>query len=467
MFINRIKELHALNEIYSRKSAQLLAIYGRRRIGKTSLLIHWLENYVKDNGIYWVAHRTSSKILLDSFSESVLPYFNTEAGSLLFSSWETALRQIAKFCDRKHIALILDEFPYLVEAVPSFPSMLQAIWDHYLSKSQIMLILCGSHYQMMRREIQHKNGPLFGRTTADLLIDEIEPNEMHKFLPRYSAGQLVETYSILGGVPKYLQLWDDNKPVLKNIEEILLSPVTMFQQEPIFLIQDEIAEVRTYLAILEAIGAGHTHPKDIGLKCGIALPNIGKYLAVLTDLNFVRRLVSIDSFDPAHSRMSNYEIKDRYLRFYFSNIRPHLTLLEQQRTQWIIEHIKEILPVYVARNGFEEICRREIASRGDAGKLSFNPHYIGRLWNKKAEIDVAAIDNKNKCALLGECKWTEKSIGDDILQKLISKTTLFPQLRSYKIHFVLFAKNGFTTSLVRRAKKERVLLLTNEEISCH
>jgi len=161
------------------------------------------------------------------------------------------------------LIVAIDEFPYLLESVPEFSSILQMVWDQHARSSHLILLLCGSHYHMMFKEFVSGKGPLYGRSTADLLLQEIAPASIGLFLPRYSPEQIVETYSVIGGVPKYLEMWDDRKPVFKNIEDSILSPVTIFRQEAIFLIQDEIPEPRTYLAILEAIGRGIKSPSAI------------------------------------------------------------------------------------------------------------------------------------------------------------------------------------------------------------
>lgn len=465
MFINRQKELESLDTIYHQKPAQFVAVYGRRRIGKTALLSHWLDKKAKTNGIYWVAHRSSAKILLDDFSAALAPVLGAESGTVAFSSWENVFTQLAGLNEKKRMVVIIDEFPYLIEAVPAITSLLQAIWDQKLSKTKIMLIVCGSQYNMMQREFLSDRGPLFGRTTADILVEEIEPTQLHHFLPRYSLEQIIETFSIIGGVPKYLEMWSDSKPVFKNIEDLILSSVTIFRQEPMFLIQDEIPEVRTYMGILDAIGTGRSQQKAIGEKCGIPLPHVGKYLATLLSLGFVRRNVSVDAHDPEKSRMSSYEIKDRFLRFYFTFVRPHLPLLEQNRTARVLKEIEADFAGYVARNGFEEICRREIAIRGDRGKLPFQPHYVGRIWNRRAEIDVAAIDDKSKSVFLGECKWTERPVGEEILKDLRKKVELLPNLSSFKKHFALFSKSGFTSSLVKLAAKEGCFLFSKKDFT--
>jgi AAA+ ATPase superfamily predicted ATPase len=262
-FYDRKKEIELLNDIYNRSGAQFVVLYGRRRIGKTSLITHWLNHNIKATSIYRVAHKSSSEMLPEKFSRVVRPNIPNMDVEFRFKDWDSALRQVVYSAEHRRIILAIDEFPYLLEAVPEISSIMQMIWDQLGGKSKIILILSGSHYHMMFKEFSSGKGPLYGRSTAELLLEEIDFPDIGLFLPRYSPVQLVETYSVIGGVPKYLEMWEDRKTIFKNIEDIILSPVTIFRQEAIFLIQDEISEPRTYLAILEDIGNGTKTPSMI------------------------------------------------------------------------------------------------------------------------------------------------------------------------------------------------------------
>jgi len=461
-FFDRVKEVRLLDEVYNRKGAQFVALYGRRRIGKTALINKWIED---KKAVYWVAHRSSSKILLQSFSQAIAPVLSITDEQFTFSSWKKALDQIAGISRDLRIVIVIDELPYLIEAVPSFSSLLQTTWDNTLSKSNVFLLLCGSHFHMMQSELISPKGALYGRTTADILLEDIAPEELKFFLPRYSPDQIVETFSILGGVPKYLELWDDTKTVFKNIEELILSPVTIFRHEPVFLIQDEIADVRTYLAILEAIGGGMRPQKAIAEKTGIALPNISKYLNVLTNLGFIRRIISVDAPDHNNTRMSSYEIRDSYLRFYFEYLQPNVALLEQKRERLVLEIIKEGFNTFTARNGYEELCRRYLISRGDSGNLSFQPLHVGRIWNRNVEIDIAAIDPKTKSILLGECKWKNTKVDESVLAGLKEKSGKIKNISDYNVKYALFSKSGFTKGLYSLKNKENLILISGPEFS--
>jgi AAA+ ATPase superfamily predicted ATPase len=185
---------------------------------------------------------------------------------------------------------------------------------------------------------------------------------------------------------------------------------------------------------------------------------MGKYLRSLLDLGFIRRIISLDAPDRSNTRLSRYEIKDSYLRFFFSFIYPNIELLEQHRYTRLMEIIKENYSAYVGRTGFEELARRHIGQMGDRHELSFIPESVGRIWSRSAEVDVAAIDRKSCNILLGECKWTGKKMDLHVLDRLIEKSKSFIRIKGYKNHFALFSKSGFTSSLQKRAKAESILI---------
>jgi AAA+ ATPase superfamily predicted ATPase len=447
MFVNRQRELGILDALYRGAGAQFVALYGRRRIGKTALLCHWLER-LEGPGVYWVASRSSAKMLLARFSQALQPLTGSADPGFCFSSWEAAFQQLSVMARSGRVVVVMDEFPYLMESVPGIASILQAAWDHGLKSSRAMLVLCGSHYQMMHDELLSGRGALFGRTTADMLLEGIDPEALPHFLPRYSQAQIVETYSVIGGVPKYLEMWNDGWPVLRNVQDVILSPATIFRQEPAFLIQDEIADPRTYLAILEAIGGGLKNPTAIGEITGLPLPHVGRYLQTLLLLKFIRRGVSLDAPDLAHTRLSHYEIADPYLRFHFAFIRPHLALLEQNRLARVMDIVRARFDAYVGHTGYEELCRQTLIRSGDRGDLPFVPELVGRIWNREHEVDVAAINRADRAVLLGECKWTTRKMGPDELAELERKGEAMKRLKDYKKHYALFSKSGFTAPFV-------------------
>jgi len=463
-FLDRAAELEELAAIQRRRGAQFLAVYGRRRIGKTSLLLHWVRSNPDVPAAYFVAQRSTSRFLLEKFSQAMAPLLGTRSG-FTFNSWDDALAEIGNRARDQRVVLIIDELPYLLESEPRFASALQAAWDQQLSKTQLVLAVAGSRYHMMEETFTLGKGPLFGRTTADLLLGEIAPEHLSLFLPRYSSRQLVEVFSVVGGVPKYLEMWNDRRPVLHNIRETVLSPVSIFRHEPMLLIQDEISEPRTYLALLEALGTGAQTPTLLATRVGIALTHVGKYLRTLRDLGIVRRIVSIEAIGRRDTRQTRYEIVDPYLRFHFTFIRPHQHLLEQKRVDRLMEIIGERFDSHVGRNGYEELCRRYIARVGDQHGLPFEIMEVGRIWDRRVEIDVAALDMRSRSVLLGECRWRSRKMGISELERLEQKTSQLTKVRDFEHHLMLFSRAGFTVALRKRAAEKNVLLVEGELVA--
>jgi uncharacterized protein len=462
-FINRQPEMAILDAFHDRKGPQFMVVYGRRRIGKTSLLSHWIHGRAKPlrrRGFYWVAHRGTSDALLKGFSEALASCMDTElVGRLSFSSWEDAFQQMFALAKDAPLVAAIDELPYLMESVPGIASLLQNIWDQRKSGSRLRLILCGSQYQMMHAQFTDPKQPLYGRATASMQLGEIALPHLREFLPSYSAIQAVETFSVIGGVPKYLEMWNDSAPVLNNIADLLLSPDTLFRHEALFLIHDEIAEPRTYLAIMEAIGGGLRTPVQIAKTTGLPITHVGKYLHQLLALQFVRRVQSAEAPDPRQTRLSRYEIADAFLRFHFEFIHPHPTFMETRRTPQVMDMITTRFDAYVGKHGYEELARRHVTELSDQGKLPFVAKHLGRAWSPSVEVDIFASDPKAQTALFGECRWNTRKMDLETLRELQTKATGFPRLKKFQKHYILFSRSGFTATLTRAAEAEKVTLV--------
>lgn len=474
-FLNRSVELKRLNHLAESGKGELLVVYGRRRIGKTALLLHWLEqNAQRSKGerkaknakeakramtAYWVAHKTSSDQLLVSFSRAVAPLLGEKvgAGDVVFPDWEAALSQVFRLGASERLLLVIDEFPYLVEACPELPSLLQKLWDHQGQGSQVVLAICGSQYHMMEDQFFSARQPLYGRATASMRVEEIPRAEVGMFLPRYSESQLAQTLAVIGGVPSYLTMWDDRKPPLRNVEELVLSPGTLFRHEALFLIREELPEPRTYLAILEALGANFMTPTQIAAASGVPRSHVGKYLNTLVRLRFVSRLISVDRQERTGTRTSRYEIRDPYLRFHFAFIYRHPEWMEQGRIGQFRKRIEEQMDAYIGRQVYERWARDRLIAMGDAEALSFVPDEVGRAWTPRLEIDVLAVNWKARCAVVGECKWRSRKMGPAELADLKARAARMERLEGFAFQYALFSKSGFTKPL-RELEEPGVLL---------
>ncbi len=456
-FIDREAELAALEEMWAREGAQFLAVYGRRRTGKTTLLLHFAQNRPF---LYWVASRLSSDTLLRSFSRAVHNWAHPDAPAgpdFTYGDWETALRQIAPLARNQRLLVILDEFPYAADAESGLSSILQNVWDHHLKGTQVFLALAGSHVGMMEHEIGSYHAPLYGRATGRLLLHPLKFSAVRQFLPRYSIVQQVETYAILGGIPSYLELWDDQYPVMGNVER-MLSSTSLFLFDPPYLLGDELGKPRNYAAILLAIASGKRTPATISQATGIG-GQVSSYLDTLRSLRLVERQVPATEPQPESSRRGRYAITDPYLRFYFRFLAPNLELIEQGRIRLVLEEIERNLPAFVGQTAFEDLCRAWVVARGDAGQLPFVPQRVGRWWDQQAEVDVVAVSFRDRAVLLGEARWTSRPMGADALEALIAKADRVVPDLTWGVHYALFSRSGFTTGLQEQAARSSVTLV--------
>ncbi|MFQ5857557.1 MAG: ATP-binding protein, partial [Anaerolineae bacterium] len=383
-FINRERELAALEAMWQREGAQLMVVYGRRRTGKTALLHAFTQDKPT---VFWTAEITSATNLLRSFSRTLWDYANPQAPAsedFAFGSWEQALRYTGQIAEDKRVAVVLDEFPYLAGAQPGIPSLLQRLWDERLGQTNLFLVLCGSHIGMMEREVLAYRAPLYGRRTGQLLLRPLSFSAARQFFPRYSPVQQVTAYAVLGGTPGYLQQFTDRQPIAANIEERILTPTSFLYYEPQFLLQTELRDPRNYMAILQAIATGHNRLADICRAAGIDRGQASRSLATLRDLHLVERRVPATERQPEKSRKGRYLLRDNFLRFWFRFVLPFQEFLDLGRTDRARKTVEDQLPAFVAR-AFEDLCREWVLVEGDEGRLPFYPERVGAWWGPGAE----------------------------------------------------------------------------------
>jgi AAA+ ATPase superfamily predicted ATPase len=462
MLFDREAELEELDFVLSEAGSHFLMISGRRRLGKTTLLVEWAQR-VNVPAIYWVASRMSAAQLLRSFSQAVYNYLHPAIqadADFTYPTWEMALQQLAEPARQGRLIVILDEFSYAVEVEPSLPSVLQNVWDHILQRTEIFLVICGSHIGMMKK-LQTHQAPLFGRITGQLQLEPLPFSAVGAFLPGYSLERCVAVYAILGGVPGYLERFSDGLSLADNVRRHLFRPTGMFRTEPQFLLQDELSQPHNYLAVLLAIAAGNHTQGDISRATG--LEHVTAYLSRLQELYFVRRElpVTIPERERLKSRRGRYNLADAYMRFYYRFIHPNQHLLEQGLLDWLWQLISEQLRAFIGTHAFEELCREWILVKARAGDLPFVSERVGSHWAPDAQIDIVAVNWRLKQILLGEAKWTGNALNRKIVRDLVAKRPLVVPDNGdgWKVHYVFFSRSGFTDAAVQEAMQHEAILV--------
>jgi AAA+ ATPase superfamily predicted ATPase len=475
-FVDREMELNVLDDLYQRKGAQFLVLYGRRRIGKTRLITHWLKRLeartaqsgISGSVLYWMASQTSATNQLRAFSQTLLQFLNPGIRiepTFSYASWEAAFAEVQRTAAQQRLVLALDEFTYVMQANPQISSLIQGAWDHQLKeRSAVFLILTGSLAGMIQRHVLDYHAPLYGRATARLRLQPLPFGALAELLPRFGPEERVAIYAITGGVPAYIEQFDDHLTVTENLKQRVVTPANVMLGDAAFLLHEQLDEPRNYMAIIEAIAAGNHTLSDIARMSGIDRSNITKYLRVLKELGYVERRVPATVRRPERSRKGRYVITDPYLRFYYRFLAPNLTFIERGMVEQALGLVRDHLVDYIGTHTFEELCREWVAVHADSGHLAFLPERIGSFWSHQAQVDVVAINWRTKDILLGECKWGTADVSRSVIRALVAKAEKVLPGKEWTVHLTFFARSGFTASAQAEARGVNASLVTLEQM---
>ena len=421
------------------------------------LLRHWAEHSGVDH-TYWAAEKEPAALQRRKLFARVLGVEPAQAAT--FDSWADCWQAIAAlFADRRHI-LILDEFTYAADADPAMLSSLQHAWDQLFKSSQLIIVLCGSHVHAMET-LQSRQSPLFGRLTGQWQLRPLPFAALGEFLPNWSAGERVAAYAVVGGVPAYLEWLDPDLSLSNNIRDVVLAPGSMFVAEPAFLLYDEVREPATHLAILKSIGVGNHTLSEIANGALVGKSHLSAYLARLRELRLVeRRLpVTVSPTRRRRARSGRYHLSDPYFRFYFRFIAPYHDEIPY-RPERVLTRIREELRAFVGMTALGELSHQWVAQRGQSGEMPFEIEEVGSHWSRQVQVDVVAVNWRERAILLGECKWGAGKVRRDVVRELIETKT--PKVlkdlpeggKGWNVHYVFFARAGFTAAA--RAEAETV-----------
>jgi len=460
MFVNRVSELELLEKRYASGKAEFFVLYGRRRVGKTELLARFCED---KRSIFFVSDLGSEISLRTALSGAVnSTLFGPNQMNAVYSTWEDLLYALAQAAQSERLVVVLDEFPYLVTAHPPLATILQRVWDQTLKNSQIMLILCGSYIGMMEETVLGYQAPLYGRRTAQYLLEPLQFKDARLFYPSFPLEDQVRAYAVYGGTPAYLHTIQSQQSLKDNVLDGILTRGSFLYDEVRFVLQQELREPRNYFAILQAIAAGKTRLNEIKQATGIE--GATAYLDTLQQLHLVERLVPVTETQPQKSRRGIYRLKDYYLRFWFRYVHPNRSQLERGGAQIILENQVMSEIDHFSSLTFEEVCQQFFWQTGLSSKLPFVPTNIGNWWNANEEVDLVILGEND--AKLVECKWTSKPAGIDILAELERKAQLVkPELGDRQIRFALCSRSGFTPQLIKDVEQRTdVMLLDLQDI---
>ena len=463
-FIAREKELAALNSEYERDSG-FVVIYGRRRVGKTTLIKEFLKG---KPAFYYLATKEIESQCMKRFAGMIARTTgNQSIAKAVFDDWIDLFRLVADYQTNEKKVLVIDEFPYLVKTNEAFTSIVQYAWDEFLKDSNVMLILCGSLISMMKKHALSHDSPLYGRRTSQIRLMPLAFTDVYPHL-NLSFSDAVEQFAVTGGVPKYLDFFNGKKPLFEQIREEILSKNGFLYEEPQFLLDNEVQSPNSYFSIIRAVSDGNHKLGNIAGALGIETSALTPYLTTLIDLGFIEKQVPITEKNSEKSRKGLYFIADSFINFWFRYVYPFKGELELDNTQIVLDELnKDFISSFVAIS-YESVCRNIFASLCASGKIDFVPSKIGSYWvneygDENTQIDVVAFDRTNKRLFVGECKYHKSAVDADVYFDLKSKVEKSKELSKtfpgYSISYGIFSKSGFKNRLLDLNKENPDIIL--------
>lgn len=453
-FIDREEELKYLNEEYKRKGSSFVVIYGRRRIGKTRLI----KEFIKDkNSVYFLATEEDEKSNRTFFQEILYEKF---AIPLLAPgkdlNWYDLFYILSNISFKEKFVIAIDEFQYLVKKNKAITSVFQKVWDELLKDKNFFLILCGSSLSLMEKEVLSYSSPLYGRRTGQI---KLKPIGFEDFKRVYSGAtpDPVEIYSLVGGIPKYMELLSVEKDIYSTIERNFLNTSSFFFEEPYFLLGQEVKEIGTYFSLMKTIAMGNKKLGKIATIMGVAQHKLGYYLSRLVDIGLLEREVPVTERSLEKSKRGLYRIKDYFLDFWFKYIYPYRSYIEIGQTNFVIDVIRKTFRERHVSFVYEDICREKVTQMNMRGELPVRASRVGKWWDGEDEIDIVGVDSEDRVVFLGECKYTNSQVDVDLYYKLVERSKKLNVVE--RPLYVFFSLNGFTKEFIRKSREENNVLL--------
>lgn len=460
MFVGREKEVDSLNKLYASNKFEFAVVYGRRRVGKTTIINEFVKG---KSAIFFTGVETNEKQNLENFSKVILEFVTDKPANTSFDSFQTALEFVFELAKEQRIVLVLDEYPYVARSSKSLASTLQLLIDKNKDTSKLLLVLCGSSMSYMEDEVLSYKAPLYGRRTAQFKILPFDFSEACQYLKKLPNEEKALAYGVMGGTPQYLLQINDGLSMEENIKNTHLNPTSFIYEEPQNLLKQEMREPAIYNAIIAAVATGHTKMSEISSKIGENTSVCANYIKNLLSLGIIKKEMPLGE---NNVRKTIYSIEDNMFRFWYRFVPENTSIIARGATELAYNRIKPYLSDYMG-GVFEEICKQYLWSLLLKGKCVIDFTDIGRWWGTNAqtkqqvEIDIMGVSNKTE-ALFAECKWTNEKVDLSVLESLISKSEIFHYQNKY---YYLFAKIGFTKGCIERAEKMgNVKLVSYEEI---
>lgn len=470
MFIGRERELASLKEFYDRDGIGMTVIYGRRRIGKSTLIAEFVRD--KKN-IFYTATKVGKARNLELFSRQVTDLFMPGVENISFHTTEAVFDFIDKNIGNDKVVLVIDELPYWAERDEALLSIMQKYIDTVWNDKNLKIILCGSALSFMEKKVLSEKSPLFGRRDSQIRLEAFNYLDAAKFVPDYSCEDKAICYGITGGVARYLSMIDPSKSIDENIVRLFFRTDGYLYDETRNLLTQEFTDIAIVNNIIEQIASGENTLNTIAGKIGEKEPTVLYSLDKLTNVGLVEKKKCIT--DEKNKKKTQYVLKDYMFKFWYEFIPKATSVIEMgQGELYYQKAVKSVLHSFMGAV-FEDMCRYYTLKQGITGEYGCFLTSVGSWWGtenitdengniraQSADIDVVAISEIDKKAVIGECKFKNEKIDKGIYETLIRRGKLIAA--KYKVSkYIFFSLSGYT-DWFKDLKDEDVLLLTLDSL---
>ena len=470
MFIGRERELASLKEFYEKDGIGMTVIYGRRRIGKSTLI----TEFVRDKKtIFYTATKVGKNRNLELFSKQVVDLLMPGVENISFHTTEAVFDFIDKNIGDEKLVLVIDELPYWAERDEALLSILQKYIDTVWNDKNLKVILCGSALRFMEQKVLSEKSPLFGRRDSQIRLESFNYLDAAKFVPEYSNEDKAICYGITGGVAKYLSMIDPRKSIDENIIRLFFRTDGYLYDETRNLLTQEFSDIAVVNNIVEQIASGENTLNTIAGKIGEKEQTVLYSLDKLINVGLVEKKKCIT--EEKNKKKTQYVLKDYMFKFWYEFIPKATSVIEMGQGEIYYEKaVKPVLHCFMA-SVFEEMCRYYILMKGITGEYGCFITSVGTWWGveniadengniraQSADIDVVALSDIDKRAVIGECKFKNEKIDRGIYDTLIRRGKLITA--KYKISkYIFFSLSGYT-DWFETLSDEDVLLLTLDSL---
>lgn len=469
MFVGRKRELSSLEKLYHQQGFGMTVIYGRRRIGKSTLIREFLKD---KRAIFYTATKVGKARNLELFCQQVVSLLDPSLTGVSFPSLEAILDFITDRLSGDKLVLVIDELPYWAQDDGALLSVLQKYIDTRWSEQDMMIILCGSSLSFMENKVLSEKSPLFGRRNTQIRLEAFDYLEAAEFVPDYSAEDKAIIYGITGGVAKYLAMIDPRGSADDNIKAQFFNTDGYLYDEPRNLLAQEFTDVALVNNVIEQIASGSNTVNEISQKIGQNSSTVLYALDKLIQVGLITKKKCIT--EEKNRKKTQYVLKDQMFRFWYAFIPKATSIIEiGQGDLYFDRVVKPQIHNYMG-SVFEEMCRYYTLKEGICGAFGNTLTEVGTWWGteillrgsekvqQSADIDVVGISELDKTAVLGECKFKKEKIDKNVYDTLLRRSAVISG--KYRIiRFLFFSLSGYT-SWFDSIQNNDIALLTLDDL---